>query len=356
MRKIVFAAVSLLFSVSLTFAQQISFEKKDHNFGTFPEETGKVTYEFVFTNTGDAPLVLNKVSASCGCTTPAWTKEPIAPGKAGKIEVTYSAQGRPGTFGKSITVFSNSKGGSETLLIKGEVTPKSKNPEVAYPYSLDNGLLTNKKEIKISSLKDNETKKEVFSVFNNNSGTVSIKCNTHNSKFIEAETNIITLSSKTTGQFTLVFNGKNAGELGPLQDYFTIDLVNGTNPQSDKNRVNVKTTVVENFDNLTKEGWDNAPVAELSKVLVSFDKSQKKEKIEIKNTGKTLLKVRRVAVDNDVFTITGGKDQIKPGASATYTVSVKENSKISGNVAGAITFITNDPGSPIRTVKISANL
>ena len=79
MKKIVFAALSLLFSVSLIHAQQISFEKKTHDFGTFPEETGKITYEFVFTNTGDAPLVLNKVSASCGCTTPEWTKEPVGP-------------------------------------------------------------------------------------------------------------------------------------------------------------------------------------------------------------------------------------------------------------------------------------
>ena len=355
MKKIVFAVLSLLFSVSLTYAQQISFEKKEHNFGTFPEETGKVTYEFVFTNIGDVPLVLNKVTASCGCTTPSWTKEPIAAGKSGKIEVTYSAQGRPGAFGKSITVFSNSKGGSEQLLIKGEVTPKSKNPEAAYPYSLDNGILTNKKEIKVTSIKDNEIKREILSVFNNTNGTLNVKCNTRGSKFLAAQTSTISVAPKTASQFVLELNGSGAGVFGPVDDYFTIEVEGGANQQGDKNRVNVRTMVVENFDNMTKEDWNNAPVAEFSNVLVTLDKSKKRDKIEIKNVGKTPLKIRNATVDNGLFVLAGGKDTVKPGTSVTYTVTIKEGSNVTGNASGAATFVTNDPSSPIRTVKFIAN-
>ena len=70
---------------------------------------------------GDAPLVLTRVIASCGCTTPEWTKEPIAPGKSGDVKITYNPAGRPGVFAKAISIYSNGKKGSYILTIKGKV-------------------------------------------------------------------------------------------------------------------------------------------------------------------------------------------------------------------------------------------
>ena len=89
------------------------------DFGKIPQ--GKpVTHEFKFTNVGKVPLVLSSVSASCGCTTPDWTKEPISPGKTGSIKATFNAAAG-GAFNKSITVNANVEGGATYLTIKGEV-------------------------------------------------------------------------------------------------------------------------------------------------------------------------------------------------------------------------------------------
>ena len=63
---------------------KISLEKKSHDFGSI-EEGVQATVTFTFKNTGNAPLILNSVKASCGCTTPKWTKEPIAPGSEGQV-------------------------------------------------------------------------------------------------------------------------------------------------------------------------------------------------------------------------------------------------------------------------------
>lgn len=100
----------------------VKFDKTSYDFGTFSEEKGKVTHVFEFTNTGKEDLVLQDVKTSCGCTTPDWTKTPIAPGKKGKVEVTYNSTGRPGQFTKTITVTSNA--GVDRLQIKGEVLLK----------------------------------------------------------------------------------------------------------------------------------------------------------------------------------------------------------------------------------------
>lgn len=104
----------------------IKFDKTTHDYGRIAEEVGQAICEFEFTNTGDKPLIINRVAASCGCTTPDYTKEPVLPGKKGKITVSYSTVNRPGSFSKTVRVFSNSQSSPDVLVIKGEVLPKGK--------------------------------------------------------------------------------------------------------------------------------------------------------------------------------------------------------------------------------------
>lgn len=112
--------------VGLSFAQTgkgavITFPKAEHDFGTIKEVNGKVTYTFVLKNTGTAPLVITRVVSACGCTTPQYDKEPIAPGAEGKVVVSFDPAGRPGQFVKTIAVYSNGQEGSYTLRIRGIV-------------------------------------------------------------------------------------------------------------------------------------------------------------------------------------------------------------------------------------------
>ena len=81
---------------------KIEFVSEVHDFGSNPQGT-PVSTEFVFKNVGNAPLVLQNVRASCGCTTPNWPREPIMPGQESKIEVKYN-MARAGNFTKTVTV------------------------------------------------------------------------------------------------------------------------------------------------------------------------------------------------------------------------------------------------------------
>ena len=101
----------------------MQFETDNHDFGNVPEGT-MATYEFKFKNTGNQPVVIANVQASCGCTTPDWTKTPIMPGKNGIIKAMYSSAGRPGVFSKTVTVTSNATDPSKVLSIKGTVLTK----------------------------------------------------------------------------------------------------------------------------------------------------------------------------------------------------------------------------------------
>ncbi len=125
MKRIIFLLTVLVLSLGVLPAQQkqavISAKETIYDFGEINEADGKVSHTFVIDNTGDAPLVLTRVIASCGCTTPEWTKEPIAPGKSGDVKITYNPAGRPGVFAKTISIYSNGKKGSFILTIKGKV-------------------------------------------------------------------------------------------------------------------------------------------------------------------------------------------------------------------------------------------
>lgn len=114
-------------AVSGALAQAvIKFDKTTHDFGKF-KESQKMHYSFVFTNTGDQPLVIQQAFASCGCTVANPPKDPIAPGAKSQITVTFNGKNRfPGDFKKSITVRSNAANSMVRLYIVGRVVADDK--------------------------------------------------------------------------------------------------------------------------------------------------------------------------------------------------------------------------------------
>lgn len=108
-------------------AENMEFKKDLHDFGTIAEGPD-AEVKFEFKNTGKEPIIVSSASASCGCTAPEYSKEPVLPGKKGYIKAVYHSAGRPGPFNKAITVTSNA--GVKVLTIKGTV---EKAPEASVP-------------------------------------------------------------------------------------------------------------------------------------------------------------------------------------------------------------------------------
>lgn len=103
-------------------APVFKFNEETHDFGTI-KEGPEAVFDFIFTNTGKEPLIIQDCKASCGCTTPEWPKAPVLPGQKGKITVKYDTKGRAGTFNKSIFIASNAKSKEKRyeLVITGNV-------------------------------------------------------------------------------------------------------------------------------------------------------------------------------------------------------------------------------------------
>ncbi len=98
----------------------MTFAAKDHDFGTI-EADSKVNYSFTFKNTGQADLIISRAVGSCGCTIPEYPKDPIKAGESGKIDVSFNSANKHGNQQKSVTIYTNTKDGVESLYITASI-------------------------------------------------------------------------------------------------------------------------------------------------------------------------------------------------------------------------------------------
>ncbi|WP_333875988.1 DUF1573 domain-containing protein [Flavobacterium sp.] len=99
---------------------EMTFESQVHDFGTI-KQGDKVVHDFKFTNTGGSDLIITDAKGSCGCTVPAYPKEPVKPGESGVIKVSFDSHGKSGEHSKSVTVFCNVEHGNKVLNIKANI-------------------------------------------------------------------------------------------------------------------------------------------------------------------------------------------------------------------------------------------
>ncbi len=128
-KKIYFSIILIVLAASVSYAQQsgpsISWDLTVFDFGVIEEKDGPQTAKFEFVNTGSEALYIISVRASCGCTTPEWSKYPIKPGEKGYVEAVFDPKNRPGKFNKSIIVTTNEFNPTSVLRIIGDVIPKT---------------------------------------------------------------------------------------------------------------------------------------------------------------------------------------------------------------------------------------
>ncbi|UOR04786.1 DUF1573 domain-containing protein [Hymenobacter aerilatus] len=110
-------------------APVMTFTEQEFDFGDIkPGDVVKHTFEF--TNTGKSPLVIENAQASCGCTTPEWTKEPVAPGAKGTMQVQFDSHGKTGMQNKQIAVRANTQPSITQIAIKANILSDGANGPV----------------------------------------------------------------------------------------------------------------------------------------------------------------------------------------------------------------------------------
>ena len=329
---------------------EIQFEKMDHSFGRIREEAGPASFSFKFTNTGKIPLILQGVEASCGCTTPEWSQEPILPGKAGSIKVTFDPEQRPGAFAKSITINANVPKTTRVLTISGEVIPRNLGIADHYPVDFGN-LRLSTSDLSFVRIKDNSIKTDTIQLYNPGTSPVSV-----NFKIIPPHLSIKTypaiIQPKSKGYFLVTFDATRKPVYGFVANRIYLSFNDEDNY---KNYLTVSGTIEEDFSRLSGTDLENAPHIEYNSRVFDFREINEGETVEntfvIMNKGKKDLIIRSVTASCGCTTGIPASRIIPPGGTTELKVSFDSHEKV-GMQNKIITVISNDPEHTTTLLRI----
>ena len=327
--------------MSQTVQPSISFDETTHDFGKFKEADGTVTHKFEFVNTGGGDLIIQNVSASCGCTAPSWTREPIPPGGKGFVAATYNPAGRPGAFRKYITVISNSNPGSVRLTIAGEVEPKPRTIEDDYRYAMGPMRLKSN-HLAFGNLKNTAATEKRLEVINNSGEEIKVGFQKVPKHVVIAMKPAV-LKPKQKGEIVATYNAPLRNDWGFVIDRMSLDI-NGTSDRTYS--LVISANIEEDFSSLTQAELADAPILSVDDAEFKFGKIQQGEKVEhtyvLTNSGKSDLQIRKVKASCGCTAVQPEKRIIAPGESVNIKTVFNSAGKV-GNQNKTVTIITNDP-------------
>lgn len=351
--KKIFSTLCMALAVVAMMAQDpvITFEKTEHDFGKINEADGRVSTVFEFRNEGMSPLVLSNVRASCGCTTPTWTKEPIEPGQTGSITVTYNPNGRPGKFQKTVTITSNATEPTKKVYIRGEVIPKQAKP--ANQFTIAVGDLSMKsKSVNLGDIikGENRTGELEYANLTKEEHHVDLLVN---DAFLIHQTTLGTLKPNETGKFIFALDSKTNKLYGPVEAVAYV-IVDGKKVLDEAHQLRVMADVKEDFTQLTVEQRHQAPIIE---VASDFDAGTlaagkvHKYVFPIKNIGVNPLEVRRVYSTDKSLVVKPCKS-VKSGKKGAIAIDINTKNLQPGKYNREVIVITNDFKQPEKRITL----
>ena len=326
----------------------LELDKTVHNFGDIMMSDGPVSCTFVVKNTGSTPAVIYNVASTCGCTDVDWTREPIMPGKSGKISATYSNDEGAYPFDKTLTAYFSGSKKPVTLKLRGVSLAKQVPLKDLYTVSYGPFALR-ESEIKCGNLEQGGLKSESAKVANLSDKPVKISFSDVDTNLkISVSPNPIPANSTADMSFTVTADrnlwGKNYYHATPLVDGKSYKNSSG------KKDISVWAFTKENFSNLTEKEKKNGPMPHFDESTYSFGKIKNGKKVDavftFKNTGKQPFRVYKVNADASAWSHTE-IPVAKPGETVTFTVSMDTESLPKGEHLTIVTLTTNSPLRPI---------
>ncbi|MDW3191716.1 MAG: DUF1573 domain-containing protein [Cytophagales bacterium] len=356
--KSLISALFAVFVVCQAFAQEsLDFDNPDFDFGTVEELEGPVDHKFTFVNRGLEPVTILRVQASCGCTTPDWSKEPVAPGESGFIMARYDPKNRPGAFRKSLKVTTSIPTLKKTLFIKGTVNPKPRTIADDLPTKMD-GIRVQYRSFNFGTIKNHEPIRKSFDVYNDSEETIAfLEDKGASPQFIQVAYEPVSLAPKEKGKIWITYDPSQVAEFGFNSS--RISLYTSEEEGKNRKQFNVLSTVVEYFPPMSDEDLAKAPRLAFDKTAHNFGKMAKDAAAEteflLTNNGRESLNIRLAKSNCGCTVVDLEKEDIKPGE--TVKMKVKFDSKgRRGRQYKTVTVFSNDPTAPTQVLSLRAEV
>lgn len=351
------AAILLIFTGIGVSAQSrdIKWIETNHDFGAFHEETGIVNTTFKCVNISSEPIYILGARANCGCTTPSYPRDPIAPGDTAFISVGFNPSGRLGKFSKYVLVDTGSpESGSRErtrLTICGTVIGSSNT--IAGQYPVEVGPLKLRSEVAaMGEVVKGRTGTASIAGYNRGEDSIVPKV-TGLPKYMSATIRPEKVAPGEMVNILFSLDTHQRDQWGILTENCTVTCDN------DSAEITAVAIVVEDFSRLSQEELAQSPTIRVPEKITIGEISRNDAAFEIKdkitNTGKTPLLIRRVYTTEPGISVYAKSDKIAPGKSTDIIVKVDPAALRAGDklINARAIVICNDPTSSQTTLRVA---
>jgi len=343
-----FLAVLILASQFASAQAAIKFDSLSHDFGEVKLNT-YVEYIFWFTNTGKSALVLKKVTASCGCTTPTWSEDPVSPGKKGSIKVRFQCFPMASPFNKTIIVESNTEPSNSFLEIKGKCVDKDKTLEEKYTFK-SGKLLFDNNHAAFDKVYSNQSNKQRFlGMYNKSNDTIWIT-GFATPDHISCLAMPAVLNPGEAGSLLVIYDGTKNKKYGEQFDRIKMHT---NDPEMPDKLLFVSSELMEYFDSTTS---GNATIF-IKEKSYEFGKVKpgdiKKHSFTIQNKGTDTLIIREIKTSCGCTVAKLADSKIPPGKSTKLDVEYNTLGAVKGVNNKPITIISTDRKNPSVNIGVS---
>lgn len=338
---------------------QVTWLERQHDFGVFLEENGKVRCDLRLVNTGDEPLLIVKAQVGCGCTATNYPETPIQPGDTAAIEISYNPAGRPGQFTKEVLVFTNTEPKRTLLEITGNVIPSAATLDKQYPVQAG-ALRISQRNIPFGELTRGKNRTQYLSAYNASTDTILVAVASDKPHMRPAVVPDTVPPGRVTA-LTVHYLSKLAPQWGFNIDSLTLTckpLRQPSQASAGSAVINVMAQVMEDFEGLTEQERRDAPVVRVDcDDHLDFGTITPGQPLTrtftVTNKGKNNLIIRRLWVPADEFIqVSANRTEIKRGKTATVTVTIDPTLTDEKMLNVPLTLLCNDPDSPRLTIKL----
>lgn len=344
------SALFLAAALADASGQAILFDNTDYDYGIIPYNS-PAEGKFEVTNTGERPLVINKVSSSCGCADVRWPQEPIPPGGKGSILVEYDAK-LMGHFYRELTVYCNADPYVYTISVSGEVSNTKVDYSKTHPFRMGD-ILVDTDELLFDDVQMGGTYTKTIGVVNMGDepykpvlmltpSYLSVKCEP------------AVLGHRQRGVMTVTLDGTKLKNMGLTQTSVYLSRFPG-DKICDETNIEVSAFVLPDMSNVSEEEKANAPQYYVTATQWRPDyeknKSSYKKTFEIGNAGKSPLNIEKVQISNRALAVSLKKTTIKPGETTKLKVRLNMR-KYKRHRNLRIYIVTNDPNAPKSIITI----
>lgn len=354
MKRYIYILVTIALSFTMVAQGQekigtgLEIDKMVHNFGDIMLGSGPVTCEFTVRNISEKPAVIYNVVSSCGCTDVKWTREPLMPGKTGKISVTYSNDEGPYPFDKNLTVYFSDVKKPVILKVRG-ISITEKQP-LSQLYPVHYGPLAFRDdEFKCGNMEQGGQKSDAVMVANISDSPISVKFEDVSENLsVRITPNPIPAQSTAEMIFTVTADR----ELWGKNYYWAVPVVNGKRYRNSEgeDKIGIWAFTKENFSHLTEDQKAKGPRPMFETSTYSFGKVKKGEMVHaefsFRNEGKEDFCVYRVNADACCWSHST-IPVAAPGEEVTFRVHVDTKDMPLGEALTIVTLTTNSPLRPI---------